>query len=104
MTVVAGGIMAVDPNITGMLIKGIHLTVGKALCANHTITGAADPPKKNQFNWEYTPSLPKILLGPAKPHMTDALKNTWSPGHVHGLFAAKRLVWHISFMSSLLEY
>jgi hypothetical protein len=45
----AGGIIAVNHNITGMLIKGIDLAFGKALCANHTVIGAAAPSKKNQL-------------------------------------------------------
>lgn len=59
------------------------------------INGPTAPPKKNQLRAAYFPSEPKIRLGPTRPQMTDASKNTWSPGHVHGLLWGKSSSWHM---------
>ncbi|KAL8136591.1 hypothetical protein V2J09_002592 [Rumex salicifolius] len=39
---------------------------------------------------------PKILLEPTRPHITDASKNTRSPGHVQGLSAGSKVSLHIN--------
>ncbi len=55
-------------------------------------TGARNPPRKNQFMAEYSPSDPNMRFGPTRPQMTDASKNTLSLGHVHGLLEGNTLM------------
>ncbi|KAL8136589.1 hypothetical protein V2J09_002590 [Rumex salicifolius] len=46
---------------------------------------------------------PKILLGPTRPHITDASKNTRSPGHVQGLSAGSKVSLHIASVTQLMS-
>lgn len=92
---VAGGIEAAVARSTGRLMRGIQDWLGNALWKSHNIHGPTRPPKKNQLSAEYSPLDPKILLGPIKPHLTDASKKTRSLGQVQGLFEGRRLSWHM---------
>lgn len=95
LTAVAGGMMPPAPSKIGMLMRVKNFTRGYFLWSSQKGTGAKMPNRKNQFIAEYWPSVPKIRFGPTRPQMTDASKNTRSEGHVHGLFAARRVVSHM---------
>lgn len=101
---VAGGIPAKPYDITGMFIKAIHFFSGNILLRTQTGTGKNAPIRNSHTKFLYRPPGPNSLLGPIRPHITEASKVTRYLGHVHGLLGWRASTSHMFSMVSNIHH
>lgn len=81
-----------------MLMRDIHFFSGNILLKTQMGSGKTAPIRNNQTRFLYIPPGPNSLLGPMRPHITDASKVTRYLGHVHGLLGWRASTSHMFSM------